>query len=358
MALVGGLFSHSVDQILVSIMLAATLAALVLTSGAKLPHATALIIPPRQGNFTGYYTSAAGTSFATQDPGLDYATPCIQSKLSWANDGGIKYASETVTITSDVWTNIRDFASYETVTSVSSPTAYTLCDGWPRIRGTASVITHASWQTDTSTSSYITTEVVPTSYPAPNSTILKPDCDILHSSWASQQSAYNATISVYESYVASAKSASVRTTSRRPMRSFISHIFGSPTPWGPQSTVGLATCAIATATVQLLYWPVTRDADQACQSNVSTTTMGPTLPGRPNTAEYWGTTLTSPTVYIALDGTWQLVSAGKTLYDHSRVLLPQSSSAVSSICGTLGGGPYVPYAVNYADLEGDPPAGA
>lgn len=73
--------------------------------------------------------------------------------------------------------------------------------------------------------------------------------------------------------------------------------------------------------------------------------------------EYWGTTLTSPTVYIALDGTWSLTSAGTVYHNHSRVLLPQIPTEVSSICGVVGG-EFLPQTFNYADLHGPPPASA
>jgi hypothetical protein len=306
-----------------------------------------LLIRPRQD----YNASSPVTT-----TGLEYATSCIQSKLDWANSGS-QYASDTVVLTSSVWSNVRDFATYDTVTSLANSTIYSLCDGLPRLNGTTSVIKQTDWRTATSTTFFITTSAVSTAVPAPNCTIVKSDCDVLYTSWSSEDSAYNATISSYESYVASANSASVETTIRRPIRTYLSPICGSPTPHSPLWTVGPNTCLVNDATVQLLYWPVTRQPGDLCRSNASLATIGPTIPGKPNTVEYEGTTLTSPTVYIALDGTWQLTSSGTTFTDHTRVLLPQMPTDVSSMCGNLGGG-YTPQRVDYADFEGLAPAKA
>lgn len=111
------------------------------------------------------------------------------------------------------------------------------------------------------------------------------------------------------------------------------------------------------ATVQLLYWPVARQSTDLCNGNASLATMTPTISGKPNTAVYEGTTLTSPTVYIALDGTWRVTSSGTTIDQHSLLILPQKPTDVSSVCAISGGG-YNTYAVNYADFAGDVPASA
>ncbi|OTA25552.1 hypothetical protein BTJ68_11330 [Hortaea werneckii EXF-2000] len=86
--------------------------------------------------------------------------------------------------------------------------------------------------------------------------------------------------------------------------------------------------------------------------------MGPTISGRPNTFVYWNTTLTSPTVYMAVSGTWVYQSAGSTISDQSRLLLPQSPDAVSTLAGKLGGGYHPPEKINYADFNYPVPASA
>lgn len=147
---------------------------------------------------------------------------------------------------------------------------------------------------------------------------------------------------------------------RRPAKDFVSPICGSPTPIVRTSMVGPRTCAVQDATVHYCIWPVTRDFAHLCQKKKDTLR-------RPLSAhqsqekttrpKYWGTTLTSPTVYIALDGTWSRASAGTIYHNHSRVLLPQIPTEVSSICGVVGGG-FLPQTFNYADLHGPPPASA
>lgn len=310
----------------------------------------ALRIQPHSVNTT----TSSGFNSTTVELDFESAKSCIESKISWANNFGSAYASDAVLITSTVWTRRRNFDGYITATSPSDPVVSTLCDGWPRINGTTSIITIFSLQTATSTSFYVTSLAVSTPYVAPNCTIKEPLCGMLHSSWISAEERYNASFQAYQSFTATAEDPFV---SRRPVRDFVSPICGSPTPIVRTSMVGPRTCAVQDATVQLLYWPIARNAAHFCRNNASTTTIGPTIPGKDNTAEYWGTTLTSPTVYIALDGNWSLTSAGTVYQNHSRVLLPQMPTAVSSMCGVVGGG-FVPQRFNYADLDGPTPANA
>ncbi|KAI7340863.1 hypothetical protein KC315_g449 [Hortaea werneckii] len=86
--------------------------------------------------------------------------------------------------------------------------------------------------------------------------------------------------------------------------------------------------------------------------------MGPTIAGKSNTFLYWNATLTSPTVYMAVRGTWVYQSAGSTISDQSRLLLPQSPDAVSTLAGKLGGGYHPPEKVSYADFNYPVPASA
>ncbi|KAM0715153.1 hypothetical protein Q7P37_009618 [Cladosporium fusiforme] len=305
---------------------------------------------PRASNTT----SASGIKSTGEGVNLESASSCVDSKVSWAGDSGSTYVSDTVFITSEIWTSNSYSSSYATVTSLVEPVTYTLCDGWPRINGTTEVITKSTRSPVVWTSSYITTSEVSEPYPAPNCTIEASLCDILHSSFTSAEEAYNASMNAWKSFTATADD---YFASRKPVRDYNSPICGSPTPWSQTSMVGPYTCIAQGATVQLLYWPVTRHSAQLCQGNASVATIGPTVPGKDNTAEYWGSALTSPTVYIALDGTWALTSSGTVHLSHSRVILPQNPTAVSSMCGVLGGG-FVPRPFNYADLAGPPPASA
>ncbi|KAK3631203.1 hypothetical protein LTR56_016978 [Elasticomyces elasticus] len=131
-----------------------------------------------------------------------------------------------------------------------------------------------------------------------------------------------------------------------------------PVPKTGAPVAGDAVCIVPHASVQLMYWPVSTVSGDLCRGNVSTTTMDPTISGKANTYVTLNTTLTSPTVYIAIDGKWGYTSAGVTFANQSRFLIPQSSTAVSSLCGKLGGGYGSPLAMDYADFNYPVPARA
>lgn len=314
-----------------------------------------LIINPRQ-NFN--VSSSSPTAVDPTGAWRESASECIESKHSWAAVSGTKFASTTVYITSNTYRDIYNLVDYSTSTSLNkNATVYTLCDKWPRLDGSTSISTHSYASTVPWTSSFITTQSVYTKYPAPNCTILKPECDILYTSYNASFSSYNAAWSSFDSYRSSANSAGVDITKEPPEEDFTSPICGSPVPALSTSAVGPPGCAVDRATVQLLYWPVARQTTDLCNNNASLATMTPTITGKPNTAVYEGTTLTSPTVYIALDGTWRVKSSGTIISAHSLVILPQKPTDVSSVCAISGGG-YNTYAVNYADFAGDVPASA
>ncbi|KAI7215960.1 hypothetical protein KC333_g5123 [Hortaea werneckii] len=135
---------------------------------------------------------------------------------------------------------------------------------------------------------------------------------------------------------------------------------GAPTYPYTKTMIGDPTCFENHAHIELLYWPVVRlPENETCPNATSSTlTMGPTISGRPNTFVYWNTTLTSPTVYMAVGGTWIYQSGGSTISDQSRLLLPQSLDAVSTLAGKLGGGYHPPEKINYADFNYPIPASA
>ncbi|RMY68041.1 hypothetical protein D0864_11437 [Hortaea werneckii] len=120
---------------------------------------------------------------------------------------------------------------------------------------------------------------------------------------------------------------------------------------------GLPQCLQNFASVRLLYWPVSVDPGDLCNSDRSTMTLGPTISGKPNTFQIWNTTLTSPTVYIQFDGTWVYESSGYTTSNQSRLLMAHSSTDISSICGTISG-VGSPQSFNYGDFNWPVPASA
>ncbi|KAI7091825.1 hypothetical protein KC356_g339 [Hortaea werneckii] len=137
-----------------------------------------------------------------------------------------------------------------------------------------------------------------------------------------------------------------------------SQTLGQVRPVSRQSAVkGLPQCLQNFASVRLLYWPVSVDPGDLCNSGRSTMTLGPTISGKPNTYKIWNTTLTSPTVYIQFDGTWVYESSGSTTSNQSRLLMAHSSTDISSICGTISG-IGSPQSFNYGDFNWPVPASA
>ncbi|KAI6880364.1 hypothetical protein KC360_g7257 [Hortaea werneckii] len=213
---------------------------------------------------------------------------------------------------------------------------------------------------------------------APTCSIQSVDCASLNTSWYELSSAWSVYAdSSYASYLSQAHAAttnSVISSASKPVVAPKSTITkppqktdefppqcGTPTyPYADTTLAGDPTCFVNYAHIELLYWPVARlPGNETCPNATSSTlTMGPTIAGKPNTFSYWNATLTSPTVYMAVRGTWVYQSAGSTISDQSRLLLPQSPNAVSTLAGKLGGGYHPPEKINYADFNYPVPASA
>jgi hypothetical protein len=82
--------------------------------------------------------------------------------------------------------------------------------------------------------------------------------------------------------------------------------------------------------------------------------MSQTIPGQANTFVFHNVTLTSPTVYVALAGTFVYTRSGTLVSRDSELILPQSSTQLSSLCGQLGskGGQFITRSFNFADFAG------
>ncbi|KAK4902112.1 hypothetical protein LTR27_001014 [Elasticomyces elasticus] len=117
-------------------------------------------------------------------------------------------------------------------------------------------------------------------------------------------------------------------------------------------------CAVTTASLQLLYWPVSTISGDLCHGNGSTVTATPTIPGQPNTVRYMNTTLTSPTVYFEFKNVYAIATDYQSKVAYQNTLLPLHSASVSSRCGLLGGGFGPPQSMNYADFNMPVPASA
>ncbi|EME42849.1 hypothetical protein DOTSEDRAFT_24864 [Dothistroma septosporum NZE10] len=87
--------------------------------------------------------------------------------------------------------------------------------------------------------------------------------------------------------------------------------------------------------------------------------MGPTISGQPNTIVTLDTTFTSPTVYIAISGSYIYQSNSQNISDFKILIFPQTAASVSSLRGMIGGGfESQAYPFNYADLNSPVPAAA
>lgn len=115
-------------------------------------------------------------------------------------------------------------------------------------------------------------------------------------------------------------------------------------------------CVVNSASIQLLYWPVTKYGD-SCGHNTSTQTLTPTISGKPNTAVLQNSTLTSPTVYLAIEGTWDYHTDGQGLKSQTQFIVPYSSTSISSLCAQPDGA-WQTRSMNYGDLDGPIPASA
>lgn len=295
---------------------------------------------------------SSSTALPSVGTGLVYASSCNAAKQSWIAAAGVSVVSTTVYQTSTSSLSYSYPATTTTITDLApGATPYTLCDGFPRIDGNITISANSSTVTITSWSTYATTSSIYANLSAPVCTIQSADCYALNSSWFS---AFDA----WASYENTETGPATTPTPTSPPGSF-PPVCGSPTVPATTSSVGEAACAENVASVQFLYWPVetASGCDLCSLETCSTMTMEPTISGKPNTAVFWGSTLTSPTVYLALMGTFMYTSASVTTSYDSNFILPQSSAEVSSYCGQIGGG-LVAQSVNYADFNYPVPAAA
>ncbi|EME44568.1 hypothetical protein DOTSEDRAFT_24588 [Dothistroma septosporum NZE10] len=278
--------------------------------------------------------------------GSAIASKCNAVKQSWVQASGSLFVSVSTfnsTRTFDARSTVYTTLTYLSGNATSA-TPYTLCDGYPRINGSRTLT--STFVPYTVTSTTLTTTSVFTKLPAPNCTINSKDC-------AQLEKAYESAKSLETSYY---NSPSPNANDAPPIP--ISPICGPATLVSVSSAVENGVCAMNEASVQLLYWPVTvpSSCDSCHRSNCPTTTTAPSTSGRANTAIWRNITLTSPTVYIAFEGSWSFTSDGKDYTEPAQLVIPQTADAVSSYCGKLGGGYGPPQKVNYADFNSPVPA--
>lgn len=238
-----------------------------------------------------------------------------------------------------------------TITVLSSSTPYTLCDGVPRLDGYTRVSTTDTSYLVTQTSMVNSTVYAP--IPAPSCSIGSRDCAVLNNFWWSNQYAFQS----YESYQLYPASFPSVTPAPSPVEGQ-APVCGIPTiPPNKVYELGPPVCAQDFATIRLIYWPVSTVSGDLCKGNGSTVTISATLPGSPNTFSTQNTTLTSPTVYMQVEGTWLYHGVATSQLVGQTLLMPQQPDAVSSYCGQIGGPP-VKEPVNFANFNYPVPARA
>lgn len=244
------------------------------------------------------------------------AFSCNQQLASYskaAESFSSNHSSTAVITTTGLSTYTQEEFGFEvTYTGVN----ITLCDGHPRaasdtFNGTtvtsfSSVYTQTYWDNFT--------------VPSPTCTLDIPACDLLVTQWYSE---------IYA------------TQSVDP--------FAQPT-WNVECEGSCGSCSIGAYEAQLLYWPVeTAPAgiDNYCK-NHSTITQTPTASG-PNLAYYSGYTLTSPSVYVILSGIdgLALQAEGPCGPSIAKTIISMDPGEVS----TARGSDYIPYSMNFADLN-------
>ncbi|KAK3068830.1 hypothetical protein LTR53_013293 [Teratosphaeriaceae sp. CCFEE 6253] len=319
----------------------------------------AFLIAPRYSN----YTSIA--IYSSEETGLASALACNAAKRSWLS------SRETATTVPSVlslttFTTSHAAVSMEinryttTRTFLTNSTAYTLCDGYTRLDGSTTTSTWLKTTFHTSLDHFLTTHTFATAPratadPPPSCIIASSNCSVLASRWSSSHSQW---AFAYSSYT-SANTAVGYTGTPPPSVAWHSPLCAKlSAPKTGAAVADDAVCFVPQASVELLYWPVSTASSRHCNGSVSTMTMGPTIAGRPNTFRTLNSTLTSPTVYILVNGRWGYTSAGTTFANQTSMLLPLSSTAVSSYCGNYNSTYVSPTPVNYANFVHPVPARA
>ncbi|KAK3652595.1 hypothetical protein LTR56_001959 [Elasticomyces elasticus] len=298
------------------------------------------------------FGSAGGLpTIVANETGLAYASSCNAAKQEWIANTGMVFVSNSTFTTASQTVNVSWSMSDWTTTSLSDSQIYTMCDGYPRLNGTTTVLSTRSSRATTWTTFYPVITPVSRNVSAPTCTIAEQDCSVLQAEYTTSDAAYSSRLS-------QDRSASITLTTIRPT-SPISPICGQPTLLPPVLTsLGPAACAVNTASLQLLYWPVSTVSGDLCHGNASTITATPTIPGQPNTVKYMNTTLTSPTVYFEFKNVYAIGTDYEAKSSYQNTLLPLPSASVSSRCGLLGGGFGGPQSMNYADFNVPVPASA
>lgn len=264
-------------------------------------------------------------SWATPMPEIEKCWSDIvtwrNSSISWWNKyvASSKFSNSVLSTETTIWAVTE--TAIETTIYPTSVSAYTLCDGSPRVNVRPQTSTMTSLVTKSRTT------VVPKEFAFPQTQPCVPD-------------SHTCRVWYYES--------NINITNEDELLQQC----GSPT--------GLyEPCLVAGGPVQLIYWPEDNGESDVCPnnasmalrhpshaSNISTTALPDTITALGHTFTSGSVYLSFHTLYASYDGFWDRV--GPTFKD---TIIPVPSSAMSTHCGgfTEAHGPATP--LNYADLN-------
>ncbi|KAK3676128.1 hypothetical protein LTR78_003878 [Recurvomyces mirabilis] len=256
--------------------------------------------------------------------GFDYASSC--------NAASYSYSSASSAYGNDHYYNVTNTTTFEyTYTTAPAPpsshaTSLTsLCDGYPRVVGKAT-ISNASSRVVTSATTYpVTYSVAATDYtsPSPSCYIGTRDCSLLWNSYSTSLSSAAAQTDGYYDNPPLCETNTATTT----------------------SATTCTDCQIVAASARLLYWPVTTvpGTGDLCNKSAETITKTPT--GPPSSFVTAGITITSPTVALSFGGLQRQDDCGAT----TDTIVAVNPDEVFTVRGYHA--LFSHYSFNYADLN-------
>lgn len=236
-------------------------------------------------------------------PPADFS--CWTSHVSYSlHSSSIYYADENsklkFTYTDSTFTYYGDY------TVTRPPAETTLCDGAPRVTGSATPTGSAT----------LTTQTIKTTWT---------------STWI--PSVPTCTVDSYDSicrkmYWAMTSITSRLNTQSSPSPTIPTYLMTPPcrTPDTWPNPAAPLSCSLVVSTYKVLYWPKTVKGDFC--GNKTTIEPTPTISGKPNTARYGSLTATSPTIYHILEDVQMQTFAGRVNANRGMTWLPIDKHAV------------------------------
>ncbi|KAK3073199.1 hypothetical protein LTR53_005438 [Teratosphaeriaceae sp. CCFEE 6253] len=216
------------------------------------------------------------------------------------------------------------------------PDPYTLCDGWPRVRGSST-----SFSRNTTITTWTKATTIARPYPTQ-----PPTCS-LNSDQCSQWWSSQFSCSVSSGYQQITKAA--QNTSCAPY--MINEPCAQPADFSisdrRSGICGGSVCVIYADALQLYYWPVIRENYDVCNKTGDTITDTNTSP---RTAVVGTVTITSPDVALSIPGISAMDYCGQIGSRLTDVVIALPATAVASANGLGGHIIATQYPINYGDF--------